>query len=70
MEFVTYADSLAFWKVIFQFTGSVIPNRPWASSSYLGPAGVTTVTFSQSFVVSQSNHERPHFDKLSANGSG
>jgi len=29
-----------------------------------------TVTFPHPFVVSLSNHERSHFDKLSANGRG
>jgi hypothetical protein len=28
------------------------------------------MTLFQPFVVSLSNHEHPHFDKLSANGSG
>jgi hypothetical protein len=28
------------------------------------------MTFPHPFVVSLSNHERSHFDKLSANGSG
>ena len=31
-------------------------------------SGRNTVTKFSSFVVSLSNHERPHFDKLSANG--
>ncbi len=32
--------------------------------------GTNTMTISHPFVVSLSNHERSHFDKLSANGIG
>jgi hypothetical protein len=36
----------------------------------LVPCDVDPRMFSQPFMVSLSNHERSHFDKLSANGSG
>ncbi len=36
----------------------------------LVPHGINTMTFFSPFVVSLSNHERSHFDRLNANGTG